>query len=139
MATNELTRPPRKQPTSQPQPFPKAGLYEAIFALNRDLELVVEDFKRLREFRFRRDLLDAFIVKIEDLRAWSNSEFLETQHDRELKDWAHWERIGKRFDQRYIDPNDVLLEADRIRKERTANEVLLELERRQRAARKTKK
>ena len=115
-----------------PEPEPVIGYFE-------ELELVVEDFKRLREFRFRRDLLDAFIVKIEDLRAWSNSEFLETQHDRELKDWAHWERIGKRFDQRYIDPNDVLLEADRIRKERAANEVLLEVERRQRAARKTKK
>lgn len=116
MATSHVTRPPQ-------QAVPKAALYAAIADLNRDLDAVLDDFRRLRELRFRREFMDAFMVKIEDLRCWSNSELLETQHDRELKDWAHWGRLNRRFDQRYRDPEDVLLEADLIRKQRAAKKT----------------
>ena len=132
MATPHVTRPPR----TQPQPFLKPALYAAVADLNRDLEVVIEDFRKLREFQFKHEMMDAFIVKIEDIRAWSNSELLETQHDRELKDWAHWGQIDRRFDAQYKDPNDVLLEADHIRRDQTISEVLREVERRQRTARK---
>ncbi len=106
MATPHLTR-------SQPQPFPKPQLYEAIATLNRDLGTVIDDFNRLREFRFSRLHIDAFIVRIEDLRAWANSEFLERQHDRELKDWYHFGKLDRKFEDRYKDPNDVLIHAQR--------------------------
>ena len=138
MATNQLTPRP-----SQPQPFNKPALYEAIFAMNRDLGLVVEDFNRLREFRFSRLFIDAFIVKIEEIRAWANGEFLERQHDRELKDWYHWERLDRKFEQRFKDPNDVLIDAKRLQERRAAQErdVLSQADRirRQRAAKKKNK
>lgn len=107
MATHQVTPHP-----SQPQPFPKPALYEAIAALNRDLGTVIDDFNRLREFRFSRLYIDAFIVKIEDLRSWANAEFLERQHDRELKDWYHFGRLDRKFEQRFKDPNDVLIDAE---------------------------
>lgn len=93
--------------------------------------LVVEDFHRLREFRFSRLYIDAFIVKIEDLRSWANAEFLERQHDRELKDWYHWGRLDRKFEDRFKDPNDVLIDADRRREQIAAEErdVLREADR----------
>ena len=40
------------------------------------------------------------------------------------------------YDATLQDPNDVLLEADRIRRDRTADAIVKEVERRQRAAKK---
>ena len=107
MATHQVTPHP-----SQPQPFSKPALYEAISTLNRDFGTVIDDFNGLREFRFSRLYIDAFIVKIEDLRSWANAEFLERQHDRELKDWYHFSRLDRKFEQRIKDPNDVLIDAE---------------------------
>lgn len=107
---------------SQPQPFPKPQLYEAIALLNRDLGAVIEDFNRLREFRFSRMYIDAFIVKIEDLRAWANAEFLDRQLGREHKDWYHFGRLDRKFEQRFIDPDDVLISAERRLEELAAEE-----------------
>jgi hypothetical protein len=117
MATNQVT-----PPKTRPQPFPKPALYEAIFALNRDLGLVAEDLNRLREFRFSRLYIDAFIVKIEDLRSWANAEFLEQQLDREMKDWYHFGRLDRKFEQRFKDPNDVLIDAEHRLEEMAAEE-----------------
>jgi hypothetical protein len=117
MATNQVT-----PPKTRPQPFPKPALYEAITALNRDLGLVAEDFNRLREFHFSRLYIDVFIVKIEDLRSWANVEFLELQLDREMKDWYHFSRLDRKFEQRFKDPNDVLIDAEHRLKEMVAEE-----------------
>jgi hypothetical protein len=117
MATNQLT--PRR---TQPQPFPKPQLYEAIFALNRDLGLVVEDLNRLREFRFSRREIDALIAKAEHFRARANVEFLERQHSRELKDEFHFWMIDRKFEDRYKDPDDVLIGAQRRLEELAAEE-----------------
>lgn len=117
MATHQVTPRP-----SQPQPFPKPQLYEAIATLNRDLGAVIDDFNRLREFRFSRLYIDAFIVKIEDVRAWANAEFLERQVSREHKDWYHFGKLDRKFEQRFIDPNDVLIYAERRLDELAAQE-----------------
>lgn len=110
MGVNQRIRPPR----TPPRFFSKPALYAAIADLNRDLQLVLDDFRRLRQFRFRREFMDAVEVQIEELRAWSNGELLETQYDRELTDWAHWGRQHSAWEMRLRDPGDVLLEADRI-------------------------
>ena len=80
--------------------------------------------------------IDAIIAKVEELRCWSNSEFLEIQLEREEKEIVRWERLSMAYDATLHDPNDVLLEADRIRRDRTADAVIKEVERRQRAAKK---
>lgn len=130
MATSHVTRPPQ-------QAVPKPALYTAIADLNRDFEVVIDDLRKLRDLRLKPEMMDAFIVKIEDIRAWSNSELLEIQHDRELKDWGRWGQLNRRFDASLKDPNDVLIEADILRRDRTVEAVLNELQRRrQRTAKK---
>jgi len=126
MATHHVT--PHR---TQPQPFHKPSLYEAIFALNRDMGLVIDDFNRLREFRFSRRYIDAFIVKMEDLRSFANGEFLERQKDREEKDSFHFSNLDRRFEQRFKDPNDVLIDAKRRQEQIAAEEqaVLLRADR----------
>jgi hypothetical protein len=117
MATHQVTPRP-----THPQPYPKPQLYEAIATLNRDLGTVIEDFNRLREFRFSRLYINAFIVKIEEIRAWANSEFLERQMSRELKDERHWSTLNRKFEKRFEDPDDVLIGARRRLEELTAEE-----------------
>jgi hypothetical protein len=117
MATHQVT--PRR---TYPHPYPKPALYEAISAVNRDLGLVIEDFNRLREFRFKRRDIDSFIAKAEHLRARVNSELLERQLARELKDEHHFWLLDHKFEDRYADPNDVLISAERRLEEMAAQE-----------------
>jgi hypothetical protein len=108
MATPHVTPRP-----SHPQPFPKPQLFEAIAALNRDLGIVIDDLNRLREFRFSRRDIDSFVTKAERLKALANAELLERQLSRELKDDFHFSKLERKFQQRYRDPNDVLIDAQR--------------------------
>lgn len=116
MATEHVT--PRR---TQAQPYPKPALYEAIANVNRDLGLLIADFDRLREFRFKRQDIDAFIAKTEHLRSRVNGELLEHQLARELKDEHHFWLLDKKFEDRYEDPNDVLIGA-KLRLEQMASE-----------------
>ena len=70
------------------------------------------------------------------MRCWSNSEFLEVQSEREEKEILPWEKLSLAYDATWQDPNDVLIEADRIRRDRAAEDVIREVERRQNAAKK---
>ena len=132
MATHQVTRP---HPT-QPQPLPKSAVYFTVASLNQELELAIEHLGKLREFKFRREPIDAIIAKIEELRCWSNSEFLEVQVEHEEKEITRWETLSRAYDATWQDPNDVLIEADRIRRDRTADQIILEVERRQREGKK---
>jgi hypothetical protein len=117
MANDQVT--PKR---TQPQPFPKPALYEAISHLNRDLGIVIDDLNRLREFRFSRWDIDAFIVKAERLRARANAELLERQLDRELKDEFHFWMLDRKFEEMYKDPDDVLIDAERRLEQLAAEE-----------------
>jgi len=128
MATHHVTPPPT--------PAQKYALYSTIASLNREFEFAIEHLGKLREFKFRREPIDAIIAKVEELRCWSNSEFLEIQLEREEKEIVRWERLSMAYDATWQDPNDVLLEADRIRRNRAADDVIREVEKRQSAAKK---
>jgi hypothetical protein len=117
MANHQVT--PRR---THPQPYPKPALYEAISNVNRDLGQLIEDFNRLREFRFKRRDIDSFIAKAEHLRARANAELLERQLDRELKDEHHFSMLDQKFEDRYLDPNDVLIGAERRLEEMATDE-----------------
>ncbi len=127
MAPQQVTRPH----PNRPQPLPKSAVYFTIASLNRELEFAIEHLGKLREFKFRREPIDAIIAKIEELRCWSNSEFLEVQVEHEEKEITRWETLSRAYDATWQDPNDVLIEADRIRRDRTADEIIREVERRQ--------
>ena len=127
MAIDQVT--PR--PTS-PQPFPKPALYEAIATINRDIGHLIDGFDSLRQFRFGRRKIDSFIANVEHLRARVNSELLERQLNRELKDEHHFWRLETKFEKPFIDPNDVLISAvhrleEMAEEERRADEQMREM------------
>ncbi|MDE1163374.1 MAG: hypothetical protein PW792_15730 [Acidobacteriaceae bacterium] len=121
---------------TESQTLPKSTIYFTVASLNRDLEFAIERLGQLRDHKFRREPIDAIIAKLEELRCWTNSEFLEVQVEREEKEIGRWEKLSRAYDATWEDPNDVLLEADRIRRDRTADQIIQEVERRQRAAKK---
>ncbi len=108
----------KSESKSSNSPIPKPEIYEAIFALNRDLELVIAGLHRLRKLRFRRGFMDAFAVKVEELCYAANIELFETQKDREMQDWMHWGGLNRDWERQFCDENDVLIEAEILRKKR---------------------
>lgn len=94
----------------------KVAVYEAIFALNRDLGMAVAGFRRLYELGFRREFMDAYAVKLEELRCAANVELFETQKDREMQEWVYWSGLNREWERQFCDENDVLIEAEMIRK-----------------------
>jgi len=89
----------------------KTSAYETLFALNRDLEGVLVHFNRLEELGFRREYMRAFRVIVEETRAGANVEAWETLYNRELSDWSHFGHVRRRWEKKYEDPADVLIEA----------------------------
>ena len=72
------------------------------------------EFRSLQEFPFlSRDFLRHFQVVIEETRSWANFEVAEVMHSREQNDWARYGRLRERWEKRYQDPNDVLIEAEK--------------------------
>jgi hypothetical protein len=95
----------------------KLRVYEALHSLNQAFEQVLADLGQLQDFpTFRRALLRHFQVVLEETRAWANFELIEAMHAREQDDWAHFGRLRHRWEKRYRDPNDVLIEAERLKR-----------------------
>jgi hypothetical protein len=96
----------------------KLRVYETLHSLNQDFERVLSDFLRLQELPFlRREFLNHFQVVMEETRAWANFEITEAMHQREQDDWARFGRLRHRWEKRYTDPNDVLIEAKKRKRE----------------------
>ena len=99
------------------QPSQKLRVYETLHSLNEAFEQVLTDFRRLQEFPFfRRQLLRALSVVVEETRAWANYELIETMHQREQADWAKFGRLRNRWEQRYKDSSDALFEAEGLKR-----------------------
>ncbi len=82
----------------------KLRVYETLHSLNQGFEQVLADLRRLEEFPFfRRELLRALSVVVEETRAWANSEVVEVMHGYELDDWTRFGRLRRRWEKRYLD------------------------------------
>jgi hypothetical protein len=100
------------------QPSQKLRVYESLHSLNQAFERVLTDLPSLQEFPFfRREFLKHFQVVIEETRCWANFEIAEVMHSREQHDWAKFGRLRQRWEKRYADPNDVLIEAQKRKRE----------------------
>ena len=94
----------------------KLDVYEALHSLNQAFGQVLADLRRLQEFTFfRREPLGHFQVVVEETRAWANFELLEVLLDREQDAWARFGRLRDRWEKKYRDPDDILLEAERLK------------------------
>lgn len=89
----------------KPAAVQKLRVYEILYSLNQGFEQVLADLRRLQEFPFfRRELLRALLVVVEETRAWVNSEVAEVMHDREQADWTHFGRLRRQWERRFEDP-----------------------------------
>jgi hypothetical protein len=92
----------------------KLRIYQTLYSLNQAFEQVLADLQSFQEFPFlNRDFLRHFQVIIEETRCWANFEIAEVMHSREQHDWARFGRLRQRWEKRYADPNDVLIEAEK--------------------------
>ena len=104
----------RQKPPSQ-----KLAIYETLHSLNQSFEQVLEDLRRFEEFPFfRRQLLRTLTTITEETRAWANFEVVEVMHERELNNWTHFGHLRHVWETRHRDPDDVLLEAEQLRRRR---------------------
>ena len=94
----------------------KLHVYQIIFTLNQGFEQVLANLRSLREFPFfRREFLQEFQVMVEETRACVNFELVEAMHGREQDDWTRFGRLRQQWEKRYRDPNDVIIEAERLK------------------------
>src|SRR5216684_5874333 len=91
--------------------------YQTLFTLNQAFENVLADLQRLQRLPyFRSEFLREFQVMVEETRACINFELVESLHSREQDDWARFGRLRQKWEKRYRDPQDVLIEAEKLRK-----------------------
>jgi hypothetical protein len=88
----------RRQPstqgrTSSPQRLRQLGLFET---------------------RFLRESLKNCTAMIEETRAWINFEITECMHEREQRGWARFGKVRRRWEEKYADPNDALIKAEKL-------------------------
>ena len=97
----------------------KLRVYEALHALNQGFEQVLEDLERLEKLGlFEREVFNVLQAIVEETRAWANLDLVELMQAREEQDWARFGRVRYRWEQKMKDPNDVLIEAERLKKRR---------------------
>src|SRR6266436_6335179 len=95
----------------------KLRAYQTLFTLNQAFENISADLQRLQRLPFfRPEFLREFQVMVEETRACINFELVEAMHSREQDDWARFGRLRQQWEKRYRDPQDVLIEAERLRK-----------------------
>ena len=95
----------------------KLRAYEILFTLNQAFEQVLANLRSLQKVPFfRSKFLREFQVMVEETRACVNFELVEAMHSREQDDWTRFGRLRQKWEKRYRDPNDVLIEAERLKK-----------------------
>jgi hypothetical protein len=96
----------------------KLLVYETLHALNQDFENILVNLRHLQEFPFpSREFLRHFQIVVEEARAWTNFELVEVMHQREQDDRASFGSMRQRWEKRFADPNDVLIDAKKRRQE----------------------
>jgi hypothetical protein len=76
------------------------------------------------------DLFSGLQVTLEEARAWANYEVLGSLHDRAEIDWGRFGRLRRQWEKKNEDPNDILVEAARLKKPRQKSAGSKRLERR---------
>jgi hypothetical protein len=78
----------------------------------------VEKLKTLGQFRgeFSSQFAKSCRLALEELRSWAIFEITEDLHERAEDDWARYGRLRLRWENKFRDPNDVLIEAERLKK-----------------------
>jgi hypothetical protein len=78
---------------------------------------VLGQLQQLEEFGLEYQPWKALRVIAEENRAEVNFELVERLADREERDWTHFGRLRHQREKKFRDPQDVLIEADRLRRQ----------------------
>src|SRR6266849_10873240 len=116
-------------------PLWKLPVYETLHALNRDFEQVLADLEKLRKLgMFLPECSTIYQVMIQDMRANANSGLLEVLTEREMKDWFRFGKLRRAWEKKLEDPNDILREAEKLKKQRQQEAEKKKAQRHRRAA-----
>jgi hypothetical protein len=97
----------------------KFPVYETLAAFNHGIAEILQNLHRLGKLGFLRpEFFTGLQATLEETRAWANFEVVETLHELEEIDWGRFGRLRRQWEKKYEDPNDVLLEAARLKKQR---------------------
>jgi hypothetical protein len=105
--------------TPQP-PSRYVRIFTAIADLNREFDLLLADVERLKQFGFFRGEFSNRFAKtcrltIEEMRAWAIFELTEALHTHAEQDWARFGRLLRDWENKFKDPNDILIDAERLK------------------------
>ena len=100
----------------------KALAYEALASINWHFADVIHDLDRLPalglfDSRFLRESLRVWQAMIEETRAWINSGLVEVLHEREERDRGRFGRIRYQWEEKFQDPQDILIKAERLKRQ----------------------
>ena len=91
----------------------KLRWYEILYTLNQGFEQVLYQLQQLENLGL--GPWKALRVIVEENRAEINFELVERLAEREQSDWTYFGRLRQQREKKYRDPQDVLIEADRLR------------------------
>jgi hypothetical protein len=92
----------------------KLRLYEILYTLNQGFEQVLGQLQQLEKLGFGHQQWKALRVIAEENRAEVNFELIERLAEREERDWTYFGRLRNEREKNLRDPQDVLIEADRL-------------------------
>jgi len=112
-----LNRIPHIPPHLQLQPV-GSRVYVAIAEVTSGFEKVIQHLHVLEQCNyFPADIMTALLNSVRHLQADANSHLLEILADRELNNAGYYDRLCALREKELQDPNDILIEAERIRTE----------------------
>ncbi len=93
--------------------------YETLAAFNQGFAQILQSLYRLEKLGFlQRGIFTGLQATLEETLAWANFEVVEMRHGREEIDWNRFGRLRRQWEKKFKDPDDVLLEATHLKKQR---------------------
>jgi hypothetical protein len=111
-------------PSAAPQrPSKYTRVLESAESLNRAFDQVLNEIVRLKNMGFFWGEVSKLFMKtcrlsVEELRSWAMAEVTQDFLEWAEHDWGHYGVQRFRFEEKFRDPEDVLKQAERLRKER---------------------
>ena len=97
----------------------KALVYDTLAAFNQGFAQILRNLSSLKTLGLLKlEIFTGLQATLEETRAWANFEVIEMLHGCEESDWSRFGRLRRQWEKKYEDPNDVLLEAERLTKPR---------------------
>jgi hypothetical protein len=93
--------------------------YDALCSINRAFEQILKQFERLHQigwFRGRAPIKSVELA-VKETHAWTMFEVTEVLNGFEERNWTRFGRRRRQQDKQLADPNDVLIEAEQVKRD----------------------